>query len=121
MLDKGKELDWFASPEIVVLGLVALVGFVFFLIWELSERHPVVDLSLFKRRNFWVGTLALSLGFGTFFGNVVLLPLWLQQYMSYTATWAGFIMAPVGLLAILLMPFVGKNSQKVDPRILSSF
>jgi len=120
MLDKGKELDWFASPEIVILGLVALLGFVFFLIWELTEAHPVVDLSLFTRRNFWVGTLALALGYGTFFGNVVLLPLWLQQYMSYTATWAGFIMAPVGLLAILLMPFVGKSSQKVDPRILAS-
>ncbi len=121
MLDKGKELDWFASPEIVILGLVALIGFAFFLIWELTADHPVVDLSLFTRRNFWVGTLALSLGYGTFFGNVVLLPLWLQQYMGYTATWAGFIMAPVGLLAILLMPFVGKSSQKVDPRILSSF
>ena len=121
MLDKGKELDWFASPLIVALGLVALVGFAFFLIWELTEEHPVVDLSLFSRRNFWVGTLALSLGFGTFFGNVVLLPLWLQQYMGYTATWAGFIMAPVGLLAILLMPFVGKMAGKTDPRILSTF
>ena len=121
MLDKGKELDWFASPQIIILGLIALIGFVFFLIWELTEKHPVVDLSLFKRRNFWVGTLALSLGYGAFFGNVVLLPLWLQQYMGYTATWAGFIMAPVGLLAILLMPVVGKNSQKVDPRLLSSF
>ena len=120
MLDKGKELDWFASPEIVVLGLVALVGFAFFLIWELNERHPVVDLSLFKRRNFWVGTLALALGYGTFFGNVVLLPLWLQQYMGYTATWAGFILAPVGLLAIIVTPFVGKNVNKIDPRIMAS-
>ncbi|GAB2181179.1 DHA2 family efflux MFS transporter permease subunit [Denitratisoma sp. agr-D3] len=120
MLDKGKELDWFASSQIVVLGLVALVGFCFFVIWELGEKHPVVDLSLFTRRNFWVGTLALSLGYGTFFGNVVLLPLWLQQYMGYTATWAGFIMAPVGLLAILLSPYVGKNSQKVDPRIFAT-
>ncbi|HEY3431637.1 MAG TPA: DHA2 family efflux MFS transporter permease subunit [Rhodocyclaceae bacterium] len=120
MLDKGKELDWFASPQIVVLGLVALVGFIFFVIWELTEAHPVVDLSLFARRNFWVGTLALSLGYGTFFGNVVLLPLWLQQYMGYTATWAGFIMAPVGLLAIVLSPFVGKNSHKVDPRIFAT-
>ena len=120
MLDKGKELDWFASPEIVVLGLVALVGFAFFLIWELNERHPVVDLSLFKRRNFWVGTLALSLGFGTFFGNVVLLPLWLQQYMSYTATWAGFILAPVGMLAIMMTPLVGKNVHKFDPRIMAT-
>jgi DHA2 family multidrug resistance protein len=121
MLDKGKELDWFASTQIVILAIVAVVGFAFFLIWELTEAHPVVDLSLFTRRNFWVGTVALSLGFGTFFGNVVLLPLWLQQYMSYTATWAGIIMAPVGLLAILLMPWVGKMSQKVDPRYLSTF
>jgi DHA2 family multidrug resistance protein len=120
MLDKGKELDWFASPEIIVLGLVALVGFAFFLIWELSERHPVVDLSLFKRRKFWVGTLALSLGFGTFFGNVVLLPLWLQQYMGYTATWAGFILAPVGLLAIIMTPLVGKNVHRIDPRIMAT-
>ena len=120
MLDKGKELDWFASPTVIVLGLVALIGFVFFLIWELTEQHPVVDLSLFKRRNFWVGTLALSLGYGTFFGNVVLLPLWLQQYMSYTATWAGFILAPVGVMAILCTPFVGKNTHRVDPRILAT-
>ncbi len=120
MLDKGKELDWFASPEIVILGLVALIGFVFFLIWELNEDHPVVDLHLFTRRNFWVGTVALSLGYGTFFGNVVLLPLWLQQYMGYTATWAGIIMAPVGLLAILLSPLVGKTTQKVDPRLYAT-
>ena len=120
MLDKGKELDWFNSPQIVILGLTALIGFIFFVIWETTEAHPVVDLSLFRRRNFWVGTLALALGYGVFFGNVVLLPLWLQQYMGYTATWAGFIMAPVGLLAILLTPYVGKNSSKVDPRIFAT-
>jgi len=116
MLDKGKDLDWFASTEITVLALIALVGFLFFLIWELNEAHPVVDLHLFARRNFWVGTLALSLGYGAFFGNVVLLPLWLQQHMGYTATWAGFIMAPVGLLAILITPMVGKTIQHNDPR-----
>jgi len=120
MLDKGKELDWFASTTIIALGLVALVGFIFFLIWELNEAHPVVELHLFARRNFWVGTLALALGYGTFFGNVVLLPLWLQQYMNYTATWAGFIMAPVGLLAILLTPYVGKTTQKTDPRVYAT-
>ncbi len=119
-LDKGKELDWFASTQIVVLGLVALIGFVFFVIWELNEEHPVVDLRLFARRNFWVGTLVLSLGYGVMFGNVVLLPLWLQQYMGYTATWAGIIMAPVGLLAILLSPFVGKSMNKVDLRLYAT-
>ncbi|PHM20389.1 MAG: MFS transporter [Curvibacter sp. PD_MW3] len=121
MLDKGKELDWFHSPEVVVLGVVALVGLVFFLIWELTEEHPVVDLTLFTRRNFWAGALATSIGYGLFFGNVVLLPLWLQQYMGYTATQAGMVMAPVGLLAIVLSPVVGKNIGKVDPRYFATF
>ncbi|SMB25904.1 multidrug efflux system protein [Sterolibacterium denitrificans] len=120
MLDNGKELDWFASVWIIALALIAAIGFVFFLIWEISEAHPIVDLSLFKRRNFWAGTLSLSLGYGIFFGNVVLLPLWLQQFMGYTATWAGLLMAPVGILAILITPFVGKNLQKVDLRIMAT-
>ena len=121
MLDKGKELDWFHSGEVIALGIVALVGLVTFVIWELTEEHPIVDLTLFKRRNFWAGALALSIGYGLFFGNVVLLPLWLQQYMGYTATQAGMIMAPVGLMAFLLSPVVGKNISKVDPRRMAAF
>ena len=120
MLDKGKELDWFHSPLIVAFAVVAVVGLAFFLIWELTDEHPVVDLSLFKRRNFWSGALALSVGYGVFFGNVVLLPLWLQQFMGYTATQAGMIMAPVGLLAIVLSPIVGLTVNRVDPRIYAS-
>jgi MFS transporter, DHA2 family, multidrug resistance protein len=115
-LDKGKELDWFNSSTIVTLALTAFVGFVFFLIWELNEEHPVVDLSLFKRRNFWAGVIAFSFGYGAFFGNIVILPLWLQTQMGYTATKAGIILAPVGFLAILITPIVGKNLTKWDPR-----
>ena len=117
MLDKGKDLDWFNSGQIVILSIVAVVGFVFFVIWELTEEHPIVDLSLFKRRNFWVSTLAMLLAYGMFFGNVVLLPLWLQQYMGYTATLAGLVLAPVGLLAIFMTPIVGRVMNRVDPRI----
>lgn len=119
-LDKGKELDWFASPLIVALAAVAAIGFVVFLIWELTDEHPVVNLRLFSRRNFTVGTVSLSLGYGVYFGNIVLLPLWLQQYMGYTATWAGIITAPVGVLALLLSPWVGRNIQKFDLRLLAS-
>jgi DHA2 family multidrug resistance protein len=121
MLDKGKELDWFHSAEVIALGVVALVGFAFFVAWELTEKHPVVDLTLFKRRNFWAGTVAISVGYGLFFGNVVLLPLWLQQFMGYTSTQAGFILAPVGLMAIVLSPWVGKNVSKIDPRRFATF
>lgn len=117
MLDKGKDLDWFGSTTIVALAIVGAVSFTLFIVWELTERNPVVDLTLFARRNFWTGTLAISLAFGTFFGSVVLLPLWLQQYMGYTATDAGMVLAPVGVLAILLTPIVGRTVHKVDPRI----
>jgi len=120
MFDKGKELDWFASPLIVTLAVVAAVSFAFFLAWELTERHPVVDLRLFARRNFALGSLTLAVGYGLFFGNVVLLPLWLQQYMGYTATAAGLALAPVGLLAILLSPLVGKNVGRMDARLLAT-
>ncbi|HSB23163.1 MAG TPA: DHA2 family efflux MFS transporter permease subunit [Burkholderiaceae bacterium] len=120
MIDKGKELDWFGSTQIVALAIVAAVGFLYFLVWELTDAHPIVSLRLFARRNFLVGTAALSVGYGLFFGNVVLLPLWLQQWMGYTATWAGMTMAPVGLLAIVLSPWVGKNVARLDPRMLTT-
>ncbi|MCW7537630.1 DHA2 family efflux MFS transporter permease subunit [Aquabacterium sp. A7-Y] len=120
MLDKGKELDWFHSEEIIAYAVVAAIGFVVFLAWELTEEHPIVDLRLFGRRNFALGSLTLAVAYGLFFGNVVLLPLWLQQYMGYTATAAGMALAPVGLLAILLTPLVGRNVSKVDPRWLAT-
>jgi len=120
MLDKGKELDWFASGEIVTLGLVALVGLAVFVVWELTDAHPVVDLRLFKRRNFTFGALAMSVAYAVFFGNVVLLPLWLQQWMGYTATAAGMALAPVGLLAILLTPLIGKKVNVWDPRRIAT-
>jgi MFS transporter, DHA2 family, multidrug resistance protein len=120
MLDKGKELDWFASGQIVTLGVVALISFAVFVVWELTDDHPVVDLRLFKRRNFTFGAFALSVAYAVFFGNVVLLPLWLQQWMGYTATAAGMALAPVGLLAILLTPLIGKKVNVWDPRRIAT-
>ena len=121
MLDIGKEHDWFHSSTVVACAVVAAVAFSFFVVWELTDDHPVVDLTLFASRNFWAGAVVTAIGYGLFFGNVVLLPLWLQQYMGYTATDAGLALAPVGLLAIVLSPLVGKNIQRVDPRQFASF
>ncbi len=118
MLDKGKDLDWFNSPQIIALALIAVAAFVYFLVWELHDKHPIVDLSLFKRRNFTVGTLCMLLAYGVFFGNLVLLPLWLQQYLGYTATNAGIVLAPVGLLAVVVTPYVAKLTTRVDLRII---
>jgi DHA2 family multidrug resistance protein len=121
MLDLGKEKDWFQSPLIVGLAITAVVGFAFFLVWELTDDHPVVELRLFARRNFWTGTMATAIAYGLFFGSVVLLPLWLQQYMGYTATDAGIVTAPVGITALLLSPIVGRTIAKVDARKYVTF
>jgi len=120
MLDKGKELDWFNSSTIVVLAIIVAIAFAVFVAWELTDDHPVVDIRLFARRNFLFGAGTLAIAYGLFFGNVVLLPLWLQQYMGYTATDAGMALAPVGILAILLTPIVGKNVAKWDPRWMAT-
>lgn len=120
MLDKGKELDWFNSGEIVALALLALVSFAFFLAWELTEVHPIVDLSLFYKRNFIAGTLTLSVAYALFFGGILIIPLWLQTQMGYTATLAGLTAAPVGILSLLLSPVIGRLLPRVDPRAIAS-
>jgi MFS transporter, DHA2 family, multidrug resistance protein len=120
MLDKGKELDWFNSTEIVVLGVVAAVSFIFFIAWELTDEHPVVDLALFKGRNFSGGVVAISVAYGLFFGSLVIMPLWLQTQIGYSATEAGKVMAPVGILAIILSPVVGRLLAKMDARLFST-
>ncbi len=118
MLDQGRELDWFNSTEIVVLTIIAAVGLIALIIWELTDENPVVDVSLFKSRNFTVGCVSTSLAFLVYSGTVVLIPLLLQQVYNYTATWAGLAAAPVGLLPILLAPIIGKFGNKIDMRIL---
>ncbi|MBF1200101.1 MAG: MFS transporter [Haemophilus parainfluenzae] len=118
MLDQGRELDWFNSTEIVALTIIAVVGLIALIIWELTDDNPVVDVSLFKSRNFTVGCVSTSLAFLVYSGTVVLIPLLLQQVYNYTATWAGLAAAPVGLLPILLAPIIGKFGNKIDMRIL---
>lgn len=121
LLDKGNELDWFGSTFIVTLAVVVVAALSFFVVWELTDRHPIVDLSLFRGRNFTVGTMAISLGYMTFFGAVVVFPLWLQTQMGYTATWAGLASAPIGIMAIVLSPVVGHNMPRLNLRLLVSF
>jgi MFS transporter, DHA2 family, multidrug resistance protein len=121
MLDKGKELDWFDSPFIVTLALIAAIGFVAFLIWELTDEHPVVDLRVFRHRGFTTAAIVISLTFGSFFSTVVLLPLWLQINLGYTATWAGRATAFQGVLAVIMSPIVARLTTKWDSRLLVSF
>jgi DHA2 family multidrug resistance protein len=121
MLDKGKDEDWFNSPVIIALAIVTVVALIAWLIWELDEQHPIVDLSLFRIRNFTLGTIPLCLGYAVFFGNIVLLPLWLQTQLGYTATWAGLVAAPSGIVALVISPFVGRYLSHYDARWFATF
>ncbi|TDT59320.1 DHA2 family multidrug resistance protein [Enterobacter sp. AG5470] len=120
VLDKGNDLDWFAAPEIIVMSVLSAIALVSFVIWELGERHPIVNLRLFKDRNFAIGTLTLTLGYAAFFAINIILPQWLQTQMGYTAIWAGLAAAPMGFLPLLLTPFIGRYANKVDLRILAT-
>ncbi|WEK46442.1 MAG: DHA2 family efflux MFS transporter permease subunit [Candidatus Andeanibacterium colombiense] len=117
MLDLGRENDWFGSPMIVGLAVAAAIGFVAFMIWELTAEQPIVDLRVLRHRGFAAATIAISIGFGTIYSSVVLVPLFLQSTMGYTSTWAGYAMSTMGLFAILLAPVAGRLGKWVDMRI----
>ena len=118
MLDEGKDKDWFSSLEIRVLAITAVIGFISFLIWELTEKNPIVDLRVFRHRGFSSCMLVLALAFGAFFGLNVLTPQWLQFNLGYTTTWAGMVVAWGGLLSVVFSPIAAKLANRVDPRVL---
>jgi DHA2 family multidrug resistance protein len=120
VLDKGNDDDWFNSTFIIVTSIVSAIALAVFMIWELTDKEPIVDLRLFRHRNFRAGTLALVLAYAAFFAIGLLVPLWLQQNLGYTSTWAGYATAPLGVLPVLLTFFVGKYATRVDLRILAS-
>ena len=118
MLDEGRNQDWFHSPEICTLAIVAVIGFLVFLIWELTEANPIVNLKIFRYRGFVAAATTYSVGFGAFFASIVLLPLWLQTNIGYTATWAGYATGIMGIFAVLTAPMVGKAVEKIDARLV---
>jgi MFS transporter, DHA2 family, multidrug resistance protein len=121
MLDNGNEKDWFNSPVIVIAGLVSLISVSFLIPWELTDKHPVIDLHLFERRNFRVGTIVIGFAYFALSGVNVIFPLWLQTTVGYTATWAGLAVAPIGLLALVAAPIVGRNMNRMNLRLAASF
>lgn len=118
MLEHANDLGWFESGEVIALTVVAVLGLTFLVIWEWYDKHPVVDLRLIKNRNFTVGTILQTIGFTIFFGNVVIMPLWLQSAMGYDSFHSGLATSPVAVLAIFLSPIIGMNMHKVDLRYL---
>jgi DHA2 family multidrug resistance protein len=120
MLDTGNDAGWFEDRTIVALAVAAAVGFCYFIVWELGEAHPVVDLRLFARRNFFVGVLCTTIGYTVFFGTALIMPIWLQTQMGYTALWGGLAAAPVSLFPLLLSRRVAKGLQRLDARLFAT-
>ncbi|MBN1475123.1 DHA2 family efflux MFS transporter permease subunit, partial [Candidatus Sumerlaeota bacterium] len=104
VLDKGQREDWFESNFIVILSIISAASLITAVWWELRHSHPVVDLRLFRDRNFAVATLMMFIVGFTLISTTVLLPLLLQTLMGYTATWAGLVLSPGGLAVMALMP-----------------
>jgi DHA2 family multidrug resistance protein len=121
LLDNGNDKDWFNSPLIVTTGVISLVSLTFLVAWELTDKHPVIDLHLFARRNFRVGVCVVGVAYFGFSGINIILPLWLQTTLGYTATWAGWAVAPMGLLALVAAPLVGRNMLRLNLRLAVTF
>ena len=122
LLDDGQRKDWFGSNLIVVSAVVACVCLVGVVFWELHTSDPVVNFRLLKNRNFGLATFTMFLLGFVLYGSTVLLPVFLQTLMGYTALLSGLALSPGGVAVLLLMPLVGKLlSHKVEPRWLLMF
>lgn len=118
MLDKGQEADWFGANYIRILFFLTIIGLGWFIINELLENQPIVDLRVFKNRSYAVGVFLMTvLGF-VLYGSTVLIPIFLQQLLGYSALDAGWAMLPRGLGSFIAMPFVGVLMSKIEPRKL---
>ena len=121
MLDKGQKLDWFESNFIVAAAVTAAIAFLAFIIWELTDRNPIVDLRIFRNRTFTVAVAALFVCFCGFGGIAIIIPLWLQTNMGYTATAAGEIIAMTAVLGVIAAPVTAILVSKVDVRAVICF
>lgn len=121
LLNRGQRYDWFSSPNIQALALATVLGLALFIWRSFTAKQPLVDLSVFRSRSFLIGTLLMFLlGFGLF-GSFTMLPLFVQQMLGYTATWAGLVLSPGGVMSLLAMVFVGNLVGRVDTRLLVTF
>jgi MFS transporter, DHA2 family, multidrug resistance protein len=118
VLDKGQEDDWFGATWIRWAVAALVVSFILFIIRELTAEKPLVDLSVFRHRNFRIGCVLIALFGGAIYGLITLLPLFYQELLGYTAYAAGWAVSPRGIGAIIAMPIIGILTSKLDNRWL---
>ena len=122
VLDTGREHDWFADTQILLLTIAAGIGFVAFVIWELTADYPVVDLRIFRHVGFSSSVFTMTIAYGAFFCGNVIVPQWLQSVQGYSAQNSGLVTASSALAALLVAPLVAKlnGAGKVDLRLMVS-
>jgi DHA2 family multidrug resistance protein len=120
MLDQGQQEDWFASAWITWFCVIAVVSFAVFVLWEIRQKHPIVDLRIFKDRNFSVGTVLIGLMGAVLYGSLALLPIFLQTLMGYPALQSGFAITPRGVGVFLSTILVGRLIGIIDDRWLAA-
>ena len=118
VLDRGLEDDWFASPFIVTFAVVCALAFVLMIPWELSRRNPMIDLRMVASRQFGACFLVMLATGAILLATTQFLPLLVQQDFGYTATWAGLVLSPGGLVTMVMMFVVGRLAPKVQPKYL---
>jgi DHA2 family multidrug resistance protein len=118
VLDKGQREDWFESNFIVALSIISAVCLIGFIFWELRQERPILDLRIFKDRSFAAANVVMFLTFFAFLGSIVLLPLYLQTLMGYTAFLAGQVLGLGGVFLVVLLPLAGKLTERIDARFL---
>lgn len=121
VLDKGQREDWFSSNFITWLSLISLVSLILFVITEIFAEHPIVNLRAFKNLTFSTGNMVMFFAFFNLFGSIVLLPIYLQTLMGYTATLAGLVLGPGGVATLIAMPIAGRLVTKMNQKVLLSF
>ena len=117
-LDRGLEDDWFASPFIVKIAATSALAFVLMIPWEIKHRHPVVDVRMLATRQFGASFLVMLATGAILLATTQFLPQLVQQGFGYTATWAGLVLSPGGIVTIMMMFVVGRLSGKVQPKYL---
>jgi len=118
VLDKGQEDDWFSSPMIVAFTVAAVICMLGTLVWESGHSGPVVNVKLFRNRNFAASTVLMFILGAVLYGSTVLIPLFLQTLMGYTAERAGEVLSPGGFLTMATMPLAGFLTARVAAKYL---
>jgi DHA2 family multidrug resistance protein len=118
VLDRGLEDDWFASTFIVTFSVVCAVAFVLMIPWEMSRRNPMIDLRMVATRQFGACFLVMLVTGAILLATTQFLPQLVQQDFGYTATWAGLLLSPGGVVTMLMMFVVGRLAAKVQPKYL---